>query len=262
MNNAVEFRNVTKAFKIWHERPDSIKTILADALRLRFNKGDREARTVLKNISFDIRKNDFIGIMGRNGAGKSTLLKLITGIYHPSAGQVVTRGRVAPLLELGAGFAPELSGYENIFLNASILGFGRAQATRYLNSIIEFSELGDAITRPVKKYSSGMLVRLGFSIAVHLEADILLFDEILAVGDVGFQDKCMRKIRELHNEGRSIVLVTHHPGQIEQFCDRCIVIDQSGILFDGAAKEGAKCYRSLFSEATAVAPIYSASKRD
>ncbi len=259
--NSVEFKNVTKTFKIWHERPDSIKTILADALRLRFNKGEREARTVLKNISFDIRKNDFVGIMGRNGAGKSTILKLISGIYHPSKGQVITNGRVAPLLELGAGFATELSGYENIFLNASILGFGRAQATRYLDSIIEFSELGEAISRPVRKYSSGMLVRLGFSIAVHLEADILLFDEILAVGDVGFQDKCMRKIRELHQSGSSIVLVTHHPGQIEQFCDRCIVVDHSGILFDGGAKEGANCYRSLFPETSQAVPVYSATKK-
>ena len=244
--NAIELRKVTKTFKIWHERPDSIKTVLADAIRLRFDKGHKEARTVLRDISFNIPQGDFVGIMGRNGAGKSTLLKLISGIYHPSEGELITRGRIAPLLELGAGFATELSGYENIFLNGAILGFGRAHTNRYLNSIIEFSELGEAISRPVRKYSSGMLVRLGFSIAVHLDADILLFDEILAVGDIGFQEKCLKKIRELHKSGRTIVLVTHSPEQIEKMCSRCIVFDQSGILYDGEPKEGVKHYRGLF----------------
>ncbi len=244
--NAIELRDVTKTFKIWHERPDSIKTVLADAVSLRFNRGHKEARTVLRDISFSIPQGDFVGIMGRNGAGKSTLLKLISGIYHPTKGDLITNGRIAPLLELGAGFATELSGYENIFLNGSILGFGRAHTNRYLDSIIEFSELGEAISRPVRKYSSGMLVRLGFSIAVHLDADILLFDEILAVGDIGFQEKCLKKIRELHKAGRTIVLVTHSPDQVERLCDRCIVFDQSGILYDGEPKEGVSRYKGLF----------------
>ncbi len=244
--SAIEFQNVTKTFKIWHERPDSIKTILADALRFRLNKGLKEARTVLRNIDFQIPKGDFVGIMGRNGAGKSTLLKLMAGIYHPSEGKLITKGRIAPLLELGAGFATELSGYENIFLNGAILGFGRAHTLRHLNSIIEFSELGEAIERPVRKYSSGMLVRLGFSIAVHLDADILLFDEILAVGDIGFQEKCLNKIRELHQTGRTIILVTHNPDQVEKMCSRCIVFEQNGILFDGDPKVGVAKYRELF----------------
>ena len=219
---------------------------MAQAFLLRFNLGRRIPKSVLKDICLTIPSGDFVGIMGRNGAGKSTLLKLIAGIYHPTKGEMITSGRVAPLLELGAGFATELTGYENIFLNSSILGYGRAEVMKSIDKIVEFSELGDAIHQPVRNYSSGMLVRLGFSIAVHLEAEILLFDEILAVGDVGFQEKCLAKIHELHQRGRTIVLVTHNPEQVEQFCSRCIIFDHEGILFDGAAKEGTAHYKGLF----------------
>jgi ABC-2 type transport system ATP-binding protein len=215
-------------------------------MMLRLKWGHKETRTVLKNISLTINKGDFVGIMGRNGAGKSTLLKLIAGIYHPNSGEVVTHGKLAPLLELGAGFETQLNGYENIFLNGSILGFSRQRINSQVKAIIDFSELGDAIERPVRNYSSGMLVRLAFSIAVHLGADIFLFDEILAVGDVGFQEKCLAKINQLHREGRTIILVTHSPEQVEKFCDRCIVFDSTGVVFDGAPSEGARSYNRLF----------------
>jgi ABC-type polysaccharide/polyol phosphate transport system ATPase subunit len=243
---AIEFHHVTKSFEIWHERPTSIKTMLADLMMFKFNMGQRERKTVLKNINLVIEQGDFVGIMGRNGVGKSTLLRLIAGIYRVTEGEIRTHGRIAPLLELGAGFATELNGIENILLNASILGFSRKQAMAKMAEIIEFSELKEAIDRPVRNYSSGMLIRLGFSIAVHLEAEILLFDEILAVGDVGFQEKCLRKIHEVHSAGRTIVLVTHSPEQVEKYCNRSIVFDQAGIVFDGAPGGGATSYRELF----------------
>lgn len=244
----IEFKNMSKTFQTWHERPSSLKSLMAQAVTLRFKLGHKEFRTVLKNVSLQINKGEFVGLMGRNGVGKSTLLKLIAGIYRPTEGSITTHGRIAPLLELGAGFAPELTGYENIHLNGSILGFGRAEIDAKIRAIVEFSELGDAIERPVQNYSSGMLVRLGFAIAVHLDAEILLFDEILAVGDAGFQSKCLSKIHELHSRGCTIVLVTHSPEQVEEFCDRCVVFNQQGVAFDGAPDQGAELYRSLFTE--------------
>ncbi len=246
MQPVIEFKNMTKTFQTWHERPSSLKTLLAQAVTLRFKMGEKETKTVLRDVSLQIRKGEFVGLMGRNGVGKSTLLKLIAGIYPPTAGEILTHGRIAPLLELGAGFAPELTGYENIFLNGSILGYGRNEIQKKIDTIVEFSELKEAIQRPVQNYSSGMLVRLGFAIAVHLDAEILLFDEILAVGDVGFQSKCLNKIHELHANGTTIVLVTHSPSQVEQFCDRCVLFDQSGVAFDGDPSAGAKLYEGLF----------------
>ncbi|RYZ77838.1 MAG: ABC transporter ATP-binding protein [Proteobacteria bacterium] len=237
---------MTKTFQTWHERPSSLKTLLAQAIMFKFKMGTKESKTVLRDVNLTISKGEFVGLMGRNGVGKSTLLKLIAGIYPTTSGEIITRGRIAPLLELGAGFAPELTGYENIYLNASILGYGKAEIERKIQSIVEFSELKEAIERPVQNYSSGMLVRLGFAIAVHLDAEILLFDEILAVGDVGFQSKCLAKIHELHAKGGTIVLVTHTPSQVEDFCDRCVLFDQSGVAFDGDPKEGARLYRGLF----------------
>lgn len=249
---AIEFRHVSKAYRVWEDRPSSIKSLLVQLMTFNVQLGETHTLEVLNNISLKIYPGEFVGIMGRNGAGKSTLLKLIGGIYPASSGEVVTRGRIAPLLELGAGFAMELNGYENVFLNASILGYGKKEIEGKVDQIIEFSELGENIYKPVQKYSSGMLVRLGFSIAAHLNADILLFDEILAVGDVGFQNKCLRKIAELHGQGKTIVLVTHSPEQVTRFCNRCIVFDRHGIVYDGPPKDGAGLYESLFIHAQRV----------
>jgi ABC-type polysaccharide/polyol phosphate transport system ATPase subunit len=184
--------------------------------------------------------------MGRNGAGKSTLLKLIAGIYFPSSGSIKVSGQIAPLIELGAGFHPELSGYENIFLNAAILGHGRKASMDALPRILEFSELSEKIYMPVKNYSSGMLVRLAFSIAVNFPAPILLIDEILAVGDAGFQAKCLQKIDELHKEGRTIILITHDPSAVMRHCNRCIVIEKQEKIYDGTPEEGSRIYREIF----------------
>jgi ABC-type polysaccharide/polyol phosphate transport system ATPase subunit len=243
---AIEFRALSKSFTNWENRPSSIKAIAAQLVTFSFEKGEKKRTHVLNNLNFKINKGEFVGLLGRNGVGKSTLLKLISQIYHPTEGQVVTVGRIAPLLELGAGFAPELNGFENIYLNASILGFGRKAIEEKISSIVNFCELGADLHRPVRNYSSGMLVRLGFAIASHLDADILLFDEVLAVGDVGFQKKCLERIYELHSAGKTIVLVSHSMEQISMFCKRSIVIDQGGVVFDGAPKDGINKYNELF----------------
>lgn len=241
----VQFRNVTKAFRGWHERPYTIKSLIADLIRFRWNF-QRAEHVLLENISLEIYSGEFVGIMGRNGIGKSTLLKLISGIYSPTKGEIITCGRLIPLLELGAGFASDLSGYENIFLNGSILGFSRKRVLERLDEIIEFSGLGPDVHRPVRNYSSGMLVRLGFSIAAHLDAELLLFDEVLTVGDMGFQEKCLRKIVELHRQGSTIILVSHDSRQIENFCKRCIVLDGKQVIYDGVPSRGVESYEKLF----------------
>jgi len=238
----IEVNNVSKSFQYWEDRPHSIKSVLAGALTGKFDAGHRTRIDILSDVSFKIYAGDFVGIMGRNGVGKSTIMKLISGIYEPTSGEILIRGPISPLLELGAGFAEDLSGYDNIFLNAAIIGYGNERIKRSVDAIIEFSELGDRIHLPIRNYSSGMLIRLGFSIAVHLDAPILLFDEILAVGDISFQKKCLVKIQQLHNEGRSIVLVTHSPDQVKQFCNRCIVLDNKMVAFDGAPDEGIRIY--------------------
>ncbi|NBW98093.1 ABC transporter ATP-binding protein [bacterium] len=238
----IDVDQLDKSFRFVSDRPETLKTALVKILTLQVKRKPQQKFEVLKNVSFQIRRGDFVGIMGRNGAGKSTLLKLLCGIYTPTAGKIQISDRVAPLIELGAGFNPELSGLENIYLNAAILGFGRAQTKQAVPDILEFCELGQHIHAPVKNYSSGMLVRLGFSIATHLEAPILLVDEVLAVGDVGFQEKCLKKIHELHSKGRTIVLITHSPEAVKQHCNRCIVIDEHTKVFDGAPEEGANLY--------------------
>lgn len=238
----IQVKNVNKEFEYWTERKSSFKTFLVDALKGNFDLGVKHKFTALEEISFEIFPGEFVGIMGRNGAGKSTLLKLICGIYRPTSGDIVVNAQIAPLIELGAGFDGDLSGHENIFLNAAILGLGKKATEAVLEKIIEFSELGDKIYMPVKKYSSGMLVRLGFAIAVHIPSPILLIDEVLAVGDMGFQEKCVQKIKSLHQEGRTIILITHSPDAVKLVCQRCIVIDQRKKVYDGPVSEGVDVY--------------------
>jgi ABC-type polysaccharide/polyol phosphate transport system ATPase subunit len=247
MESVISLKNVYKSFTYWEDRPTSLKKLLIDFTMGKINSGRKHKIDVLQDISFDVHKGDFIGIMGHNGAGKSTILKIISGIYNPNHGEVIISGKIAPLLELGAGFTDELSGYDNIFLNAAILGFGKLKTLEKLSSIIDFSELGDRIHQPVRNYSSGMMVRLAFSIAVHLDAPILLFDEVLAVGDISFQAKCIQKIHELHESGRSIILVTHSPELVKKFCNRCIVISNKKMIFDGSAVGGSDLYCKILS---------------
>ncbi len=243
---AIRVNKVSKYFVFWQNKPRDLKRYLINIFKSKKNNSIRHELTVLRDVSFDIFPGEFVGIMGKNGAGKSTILKVISGIYAPNRGDIAINGSIAPVLELGAGFADELSGYENIFLNASILGFGKSRTEEMINSIIEFSELKEHIYAPVRNYSSGMLVRLAFSIACHMDASILLFDEVLAVGDVGFQKKCLLKINELYKQNKAIILITHDPEQVRKHCSRCIVIRDHQVLFDGDAATGADLYLKEF----------------
>lgn len=198
---------------------------------------NKEERTVLDDISLDIKKGEVVGLIGTNGSGKSTLLKLMTKIIYPTKGTIETKGKLTSLLELGAGFHPDFSGRENIYFNASIFGLTRKEIDARLDQIIEFSELKDFIDNPVRTYSSGMYMRLAFSVAINVDAEILLVDEILSVGDQHFQEKCFKKIEELKAEGKTIVIVTHTMGAVERFCDRAVWLYNGKIKMDGTAKE-------------------------
>lgn len=249
MEPAIEIRGLSKKFRVWQERPSKIKGFLVASMSGKPALGRVREFWALDGVDCTIYPGEFVGIMGRNGAGKSTLFKILSGIYEATSGQVQVRGTILPLIELGAGFQPELSGLENIFLNASILGFGRKATLKALPRIVEFAELGDNLHMPVKHYSSGMLVRLGFAIASHLSGDILLIDEVLAVGDVAFQQRCLERIRSLNREGRTIVLVTHNPSTVREECNRCIVIENQKKYFDGPAHEGVDAYLQLMGTA-------------
>ena len=237
----IRVKDVSKRFVIRKDK--SLKERLVNFGRSRKFKEDFWA---LKAVDLEITAGTTIGLVGANGSGKSTLLKAIGGIIQPTSGFVERRGRLAALLELGAGFHPDLTGRDNVYLNASILGLSRKQVDQYFDSIVDFSEIGEFIDTQVKFYSSGMYVRLAFAIAVHVDPDILLVDEVLAVGDEPFQKKCMDKIREFQEEGRTIVLVSHSAAQIKELCDRVVVLSHGDVTFDGPADAGIKALRASF----------------
>lgn len=226
--NAIEVRNLTKTFKVYLDKGSQLKEKLLFSKRRRY-----EERQVLRGISFDVKKGEAIGLIGHNGCGKSTTLKLLSKIIYPDSGIVEMRGRVSSLIELGAGFHPDMSGRENIYTNASIFGLTKKEIDARLDDIIEFSELEEFIDNPVRTYSSGMYMRLAFSVAINVDAEILLIDEILAVGDAAFQAKCFNKMREIKAKGTTIVIVSHSLGQIEQICDRSIWLHDGTIREEG-----------------------------
>ena len=230
--NAIEVRNLKKIFKIYPDKSNSIKEKI-----LFFKRNKYEVNQVLEGVSFDIKKGEAVGLIGKNGCGKSTTLKLLNRIMYPTSGTIRVNGRVSSLIELGAGFHPDMSGRENIYTNASIFGLTKKQIDEKLDDIIEFSELGEAVDNPVRTYSSGMYMRLAFSVAINVEADVLLIDEILAVGDVSFQKKCFEKLREIKYSGTTIVIVSHSLQQIEQICDKSIWIEKGHIRQIGNPKE-------------------------
>jgi lipopolysaccharide transport system ATP-binding protein len=207
-------------------------------------KGGNEDVVALEPISFSVRCGEKLGIIGRNGSGKSTLLKILSQITPPSSGRLAIRGRVAAILEVGTGFHPELTGHENIYLNGAILGLRREEVEAALPGIIAFSEIGDFLNLPVKRYSSGMYVRLAFSVAAHLACDVLLIDEVLAVGDSAFREKCIAKMESEAAEGRTVVLVSHHMEDIRRFCSRVIHLHGGEIEFDGGVEEGIARYEA------------------
>ncbi len=201
----------------------------------------------LSHLNFEIKKGESLGILGRNGSGKSTLLKLIAGVTKPSDGRITVNGKVAPLIELGAGFHPELSGKENVYLNGSILGFRKKEMDTLYESIVDFAELREFMDEPVKFYSSGMYMRLAFAVAVAETPDILLVDEILAVGDIKFQQKCLNRMRHFHENGATMVMVSHNPQQVEQYCNKGMILDKGKQIFFGDVKEVLQKYQKLIS---------------
>jgi len=232
-NLAIKVENVDKYFNVYYDRANTLKESLLSFGR----RNKKEKRQVLNNINLDIKKGESVALIGVNGSGKSTLLKLMTQIIYPNKGIVKTYGKLTSLLELGAGFHPDFSGRENIYFNASIFGLTRSQIDKRIDKIIEFSELGDFIDNPVRTYSSGMYMRLAFSVAINVDADILLIDEILSVGDQHFQEKCFQKMRELKAEGKTMVYVTHSLGAVEELCNRAVWLHEGVIKKDGAPKD-------------------------
>ncbi len=235
---AIRFDDVSKRFKVNTDQADSVlDTIVSTFSRSRSGKRHDHFLWAVKDVTFDVEPGEGIGLVGRNGSGKSTILKLASGIIRPSSGRVEIRGRLSALLELGAGFHPDLTGRENIWLNASILGLSNAEIAKVNDEIIDFAELGDLINMPVKHYSSGMYMRLGFSVAVHVNPDILLIDEILAVGDQSFQEKCIERLHYLKEVGTTVVFVSHSLETVRSLCPRILWIEKGHVLADGPADQ-------------------------
>ena len=234
---ALEVEHLTKSFRLHHEKTNSIKQLLAGKGRSKFDEF-----TALTDVTFDVREGEVFGVIGQNGSGKSTLLKCMAGILQPNEGRVRVHKRMSALLELGAGFHPELSGRDNVYLNAAILGMTRNDIAARFEDIVEFSGLEKFIDSPVKTYSSGMYVRLAFAVAINVDPRLLIIDEILAVGDVTFQQRCLEKFVEFRNDGRTIVLVTHDLGSVKNMCDRAIWLKHGVITGEGDPSELVEAY--------------------
>ena len=240
---AIHVSNLSKSFKLPTERAFGLKQAIFN--RIRGVKGFKK-QSVLNDINLDIKKGEFIGIVGRNGSGKSTFLKTLAGIYYPEKGEIIINGSLIPFIELGVGFNPELTGRENVYLNGALLGFSRSEVDNMYDKIWKFAELEEFQDQKLKNYSSGMQVRLAFSIAIRAKGDILLLDEVLAVGDAAFQKKCEDYFRSLHGN-QTVVLVTHSMENITRFCDRAILIEKGKIVLDDNPKIVAKAYKNLWS---------------
>ncbi len=240
---AIQVSDLHKSFQLPTEKASGLKQAIFN--RLRGIKGFKEQK-VLKGLNFEIKKGEFVGIVGRNGSGKSTLLKTLAGIYYPKKGEIIIDGNLIPFIELGVGFNPELTGRENVYLNGALLGFSRKEMDNLYDEIWDFAELKDFQDQKLKNYSSGMQVRLAFSIAIRAKGDILLLDEVLAVGDAAFQQKCNDYFESLRGK-QTVILVTHSMENIIKFCDRAILIENGKITLDGDPKTVAKAYKNLWS---------------
>lgn len=238
-NIAISVQGVSKSFKLPHEKQSSVKSLFVSLFR---GKRTYERQQVLRNISLDIEEGEFFGIVGRNGGGKSTLLKLLAGVYSPDSGHIQVNGKLTPFIELGVGFNPELSGRENVYLNGALLGFSNKQMDEMYDDIVAFAELSKFMDQKLKNYSSGMQVRLAFSIAIRAQSDILLLDEVLAVGDAAFQQKCFDYFEELKRAKKTVVLVTHDMGAVKRFCSKAIYVKEGKIIHQGSPSEVAEIY--------------------
>lgn len=239
---AIAVKNLSKSFRLPTEKAFGLKQAIFN--RLRGVKGYKEQK-VLKNLTFEIKKGEFVGIIGRNGSGKSTLLKTLAGIYYPQKGNITINGNLVPFIELGVGFNPELTGRENVYLNGALLGFSNEEMNAMYDDIWEFAELKDFQNQKLKNYSSGMQVRLAFSIAIRARGDILLLDEVLAVGDAAFQQKCENYFASLHGN-QTVILVTHSMSNVRKFCDRAILLENGKLALDSDPNTVANAYEDLF----------------
>ena len=230
-DTAIKITHVSKDFKLYYDKAHTLKEKLLFFSKK--NKDKNHILHVLKDINLEIKKGETVALIGTNGSGKSTLLKLMNRIIYPNTGRISVNGKLTSLIELGAGFHDDFTGRENIYFNASIFGLTKEQIDKKIDDIISFSELGEFIDNPVRTYSSGMYMRLAFSVAINVEADILLIDEILAVGDQHFQDKCFTKLKELKSQGKTIIIVTHSMTQVKAFCDRAVWLYEGKIRDDG-----------------------------
>lgn len=234
-STSIVVEDVTKSFTLQFHR--TLKQMAVARMR---GQELRNTFNALEGVSFTVEQGESIGLMGLNGSGKSTLLKLINGVMRPDSGQVLTRGRIAGLIATGAGFHPQLTGRENIFLNAAVLGMTEAETTRKFDDIVEFADIGKFLDSQVGHYSSGMFARLGFAVAIHADSDIFLADEVLAVGDKPFKKKCLERMQEVRDGGRTLFYVSHAAGSVRKMCDRVLVLDKGRLVFDGDVEEGIK----------------------
>lgn len=238
----INVENVTQRFRVFQERPDSIRALFAKFFRHQVVVHDFDA---VKDVSFHVNRGEMVGIVGRNGSGKSTLLKMVAGVYRPTIGRVAVEGTVAPMIELGAGFHAELTGRENVLVNGLLLGYSKSEMKEREQSIVDFAEVGEFIDSPVKQYSSGMYMRLAFAVAIEVDPDILLVDEILSVGDMGFQEKCFERLRRFRQAKKTILFVSHNVSDIEAYCDRALLLDQGHLLLDGTPHDVAEMYKAI-----------------
>jgi lipopolysaccharide transport system ATP-binding protein len=244
---AVRCDGISKSYRLGtQERYRTLRDSIMQRLRASTARQAEAERTLwaLRDVSLDIQHGEIVGIIGRNGAGKSTLLKVLSRITRPTTGRAIVYGRVGSLLEVGTGFHPELTGRDNVFLNGAILGMRRAEISRKFDAIVQFAELERFIDTPVKRYSSGMYVRLAFSVAAHMEQEILVVDEVLAVGDVAFQKKCLGRMRDLSGSGRTVLFVSHNSSAVSNLCTRGVVLEEGSVKFDGTASEAVRLYSS------------------
>ena len=243
MNNiAIKVNNLTKVYHLYNKPQDRLKEALNP-----FKKSYHHDFFAMNDVSFEIKKGETVGIIGKNGAGKSTLLKMITGVLTPTQGSIETTGTIASLLELGAGFNPEMTGLENIYLNGTLMGFSKEEMAKRVDAILEFADIGEFIHQPVKMYSSGMFARLAFSVSIAVEPDILIIDEALSVGDMAFQMKCFNKFQDFQAQGRTILFVTHALDTVIRYCTRGIVIDNGHKVFDGSSKNAVDTFKKVLS---------------
>ncbi|MBI1857016.1 ABC transporter ATP-binding protein [Candidatus Saccharibacteria bacterium] len=243
---AIKVSGVSKNFRLPHEKIGSIKNVFTGIFRLIRKNRSYETQHALKNVSFEVKKGEFFGIVGRNGSGKSTLLKMLAGIYQPTKGSIQVTGKLVPFIELGVGFSPELTGRENVYLNGALLGFSKKEIDDQYDDIVEFAELEKFMDQKLKNYSSGMQVRLAFSMAIRAKADILLIDEVLAVGDADFQRKCFNYFKKLKKDKKTVVFVSHDMNAIRQFCNKALLIDGGMIQSQGDTDQIAQAYTELF----------------